>query len=84
MLPALSRKGATVLVPQPYRSINEGKSFDDAKTEMSRYIDSVIALIDDVAEKTHADRSRIYLIAPYLSWAPPTNLWNPEIVTALR
>lgn len=66
LLPALARKGATVLVPQPYRSINEGKSFDDAKTEMSRYIDSVIALIDDVAEKTHADRSRIYLIGASL------------------
>lgn len=66
MLPALARKGATVLVPQPYRSINEGRSFDEAKTEMSRYIDSVIALIDDVAEKTHADRSRIYLIGASL------------------
>ena len=66
MLPPLVRKGATVLVPQPYRSINEGRSFDDAKTEMSRYIDSVIALIDDVAEKTHADRSRIYLIGASL------------------
>lgn len=66
MLPALTRKGANVLVPQPYRSINEGRSFDDVKTEMSRYIDSVIALIDDVAEKTHADRSRIYLIGASL------------------
>ena len=66
MLPALARKGATVLVPQPYRSINEGKSFDEAKREMSRYIESVIALIDDVAEKTHADRSRIYLIGASL------------------
>ena len=66
MLPALARKGATVLVPQPYRSINEGRSFDEAKREMSRYIESVIALIDDVAEKTHADRSRIYLIGASL------------------
>ena len=105
ILPALTRKRVNILIPQPYRSINEGRSFDEAKREMSRYIESVIALIDDVAEKTHADRSRIYLIgaslggccvwralrtapenslAPYPSWAPPTNLWNPEIVTALR
>lgn len=66
ILPALTRKGANVLVPQPYRSVNEGRSFDEAKAEMSRYIDSVIALIDDVAEKTHADRSRIYLIGASL------------------
>lgn len=66
ILPALARKGATVLVPQPYRSINEGRSFDEAKTEMSLYIDSVIALIDRVAEETNADRSRIYLIGASL------------------
>ena len=66
ILPALTRKGANVLVPQPYRSVNEGRSFDEAKAEMSRYIDSVITLIDDVAEKTHADRSRIYLIGASL------------------
>ena len=62
MLPALARRKANILIPQPYRSINEGRSFDEAKTEMARYIDSVIALIDGVAEETNADRTRIYLI----------------------
>lgn len=66
MLPPLVRKGATVLVPQPYRSVNEGRSFDEAKAEMSRYIDSVIALIDRVAEETGADTRRIYLIGASL------------------
>lgn len=66
ILPALTRKGANVLVPQPYRSVNEGRSFDEAKAEMSRYIESVIALIDRVAEETGADRSRIYLIGASL------------------
>ena len=62
MLPALARRKVNILIPQPYRSINEGRSFDEAKTEMARYIDSVIALIDGVAQETNADRTRIYLI----------------------
>lgn len=66
MLPALARRKANVLIPQPYRSINEGRSFDEAKTEMARYIDSVIALIDGVAKETNADRTRIYLIGASL------------------
>ena len=66
MLPALARRKANILIPQPYRSINEGRSFDEAKTEMARYIDSVIALIDGVAEETNADRARIYLIGASL------------------
>lgn len=66
MLPALARRKVNILIPQPYRSINEGRSFDEAKTEMARYIDSVIALIDGVAEETNADRARIYLIGASL------------------
>lgn len=66
ILLALTRKGANVLVPQPYRSVNEGRSFDEAKAEMSRYIESVIALIDRVAEETGADTRRIYLIGASL------------------
>ena len=62
IFPTLARRNANILVPQPYRSINEGRSFDEVKAEMKRYIDSVIDLIDRVAEKTHADRSRIYIL----------------------
>lgn len=62
ILPVLARKNANILVPQPYRSINEGRSFDETKTEMTRYINSVVALADRVAEETHADRSRIYVL----------------------
>lgn len=65
-LPSLVRIGANILVPQPYRSVNEGKSFDEAKAEMLRYINSIIALIDHVAKETDSDCNRIYLIGASL------------------
>lgn len=62
IFPSLARRNAKILVTQPHRLINEGRSFDEAKAEMERYIDSGIDFIDRVAGKTHADRSRIYFL----------------------